>query len=311
MLLRNLLVIIAIFLPSLIIKAQGLDSLSSYAEAGLSTEDSLSIFKLIDSLLSLEASEPKSQLGVRLAYNSNMLSTGRTLGINQFGLNAGVSYYHKSGFFTDLSGFWSDSFDPSYYLTILSAGYMHTFSEKLSVITSFDHYSYTFPESTIPFSYSASLSGFVDLKPLVMRLDYIFYFGDYHVHRVMPSLGFNIEKKGLLKLDKVSINPIGMILLGNEHITEIIFPSTRQEWIVAFMNWRRGMPWYTIKTSNVFGIMNYSFLIPLQVNHRQWSFFLGYAYNIPKSLKGEIMTLDRSGFLTASIIRLIDFRPKK
>ena len=57
-----------------------------------------------------------SQLAVRLSYNSNVLSAGRTLGIENFGLAPGLSYYHKSGLYADVSGYWSKDFDPSYYL---------------------------------------------------------------------------------------------------------------------------------------------------------------------------------------------------
>ncbi|MEQ8425859.1 MAG: hypothetical protein RIA63_14170, partial [Cyclobacteriaceae bacterium] len=89
----------------------------------LSLEDSLSIFNLIDSLIQLETSS-KSQIAVRVGYNSNAASSGRTLGISQFGLSPGVSYYHKSGAYLDASGYWSTEYDPSYYLTILSAGYI-------------------------------------------------------------------------------------------------------------------------------------------------------------------------------------------
>src|SRR5688572_31714787 len=89
-----------------VLYAQDDTSLLSDVETDLTFEDSLSIFSLIDSLLQqgdLEA----SQLAVRLSYNSNVLSTGRTLGINNFGLAPGVSYYHKSGLYADLSGYWS------------------------------------------------------------------------------------------------------------------------------------------------------------------------------------------------------------
>ncbi len=61
--------------------AQDADSLLlSQVETELTFEDSLSIFNLIDSLLQ-QGDLGGSQLAVRLSYNSNVLSTGRTLGI--------------------------------------------------------------------------------------------------------------------------------------------------------------------------------------------------------------------------------------
>ena len=82
--------------------AQHPDSLLlSQTETELSFGDSLSIFYMIDSLLQ-QGDLNTSQLALRVSYNSNVLSTGRTLGIENFGLSPGVSYYHKSGLFADV-----------------------------------------------------------------------------------------------------------------------------------------------------------------------------------------------------------------
>src|SRR6187549_1691724 len=84
------------------ILAQDADSLA-IAEASniFSTDDSLSIFMLIDSLLAMEAATG-SQIAIRTSYNSNVLLAGRTLGIQNFGLAPGVSYYHKTGLYADV-----------------------------------------------------------------------------------------------------------------------------------------------------------------------------------------------------------------
>jgi hypothetical protein len=305
------LTVIFIWLPLLAAQAQGTDTITTLPKEVLTSEDSLSIFRLIDSLLSLDYPEPSSQLGLRLTYNSNMISAGRTLGISQFGLGTSVTYYHKTGLYADISGFWSDEFDPNYYLTILTAGFMYSFSKKISVIASYDHYAFNLPYDYIPYSNALTASSFFDLKPLFIRMDYAYYFGKQNVHRIMPSLGFTLEKKGLLKLNKVSINPMAMVLLGNESITEIVFPVTRQEWITALIRLRNGLPWYTLTTRNVFGVMNYSFMLPVNISHKSWNFFISYSYNIPKAFPGETLVLSKSGFLTASITRLLNLRPNK
>ena len=114
--------------------AQDLDStLLSHVETELSFADSLSIFNLIDSLLQ-HAETGGSQLALRLTYKSNVMSTGRRLGIQNFSLAPAVSYYHESGLYADLSGYWSKDFDPSYYLTIASIGYMRSFSDRFSLL---------------------------------------------------------------------------------------------------------------------------------------------------------------------------------
>ena len=92
------------------LQAQDADSLLARPDTLLSYTDSLTIFNLIDSLLMLEKLEPQSQLAVRLGYNSNVFSTGRTLGIEQFGLSPSISFYHKQGFYADITGYWSKDF---------------------------------------------------------------------------------------------------------------------------------------------------------------------------------------------------------
>jgi len=88
--------------PAYLSGAQNSDStLLSHVETELSFADLLSIFNLIDSLLQ-HAETGGSQLALRLTYNSNVMSTGRTLGIQNFGLAPGVSYeavenYRKYG----------------------------------------------------------------------------------------------------------------------------------------------------------------------------------------------------------------------
>src|SRR5688572_708531 len=79
---------------------QNAASFLSDQDSLLTYEDSLSIFSLIDSLLQLE-NESGSILSLRLGYNSNVLSTGRTLGIENFGLAPGISYYHRTGLYAD------------------------------------------------------------------------------------------------------------------------------------------------------------------------------------------------------------------
>src|SRR5690349_516475 len=90
------------------LNAQDADSLLT--KATLTSQDTLSIVDLIDSLLTLD-DELKSQLAVRVGYNSNVLEAGRTLGIENFGLSPAISYYHKSGLYADLTGYWSKDFD--------------------------------------------------------------------------------------------------------------------------------------------------------------------------------------------------------
>ncbi len=145
----------------------------SQVEDILSFEDSLSIFNLIDSLLQ-NAEVESSQFGIRLAYNSNVLSAGRTLGIENFGLSSGLSYYHKSGFYGDLSGFWSKDFDPKYYLTIASVGYMYSFPKVFSIMAGYDRYFYNMQseDEYIPYKNTLSVTPLFEVKPFMLAINY-------------------------------------------------------------------------------------------------------------------------------------------
>jgi hypothetical protein len=247
----------------------------------------------------LEDLEPRSQLAVRLGYNSNVLSAGRTLGIEQFGLSPSLSFYHKSGFYADVTGYWSKDFDPAYYLTVLSAGYMHTFSKYFSITGNYDRYFYNtdISDQYIDFTNTLGVTPYLDYKFLSFRLDYSFFFGNQTAHRLMPALGLNLVKRNFLKIQKISLLPSAYMLLGNEKSTELVFKKNGID--------------YTIVEKEVFGIMNYAFSFPVYVSHKNLSFYVGYTYSIPKKLANEITVPPESGYISAGITYYFDLRRHK
>ncbi|HEX6225393.1 MAG TPA: hypothetical protein VFZ52_13340 [Chryseolinea sp.] len=274
--------------------------------------DSLSIFYLIDSLLQ-QKDLNASQLALRLSYNSNVLSTGRTLGIENFGISPGVSYYHKSGLYADISAFWSRNFDPSYYLTVASVGWMHDFSKHISVMAGYDRYFYAMDgDGYIPYKNSLSVTPAFDFKPFGICATYSFYFGDAYAHRIMPGVYALLEKRNFLKLNRVAITPSFFVLMGNETITELeyVAPKTVAE---AIQNFRQFGTRYRLveHNSNVFGIMNYAITIPLNVSHKNWGFSFSYTYNIPKALPGEPLTISESSYLAGSLTYFLGFKRNK
>lgn len=300
-------------LPACLSSAQEADStLLSQVETELSFADSLSIFKLIDSLLQ-HAETGGSQLAVRLTYNSNVMSTGRTLGIQNFGLAPGVSYYHKSGLYADVSGYWSKDFDPSYYLSIASIGYMRSFSERFSLLAGYDRYFYRFEgDGYVPYSNALSVAPSFDFKQLSISASYSFYFGDSKAHRIMPGLNFMLEKKNVLRLDRVAINPGLFLLLGDATVTTLEY-SPPKSVAEAVENYRRYGSRFgiSIYDRNVFGIMNYAFSIPVTINHKNWGFAFSYTYNIPRALPGEALLISESSYLSGSITYFIAFKRNK
>ncbi len=298
--------ILIIVLAASSARAQDTD-LSLLSSDSLSSADSLSIFALVDSLIELQEAQG-SQLAVRLSYNSNVLSAGRTLGIANFGLAPSLSYFHKSGLYADVSAYWSKDFDPSYYLTIASVGYMKDFSKHVSVMAALDKYFYNLGEEAyIPFRQTVSITPVFDFKPVTFSVNYSFYFGDEYAHRLMPGISVTTGKHKLWKIDRVSLSPAFYALWGNSFYTTIedIPPSTFRERRQNILNY--GTPWRTVTTNHeVYGFMNYAVSIPLFISYKNWSFNISYIYNIPKTLPGEPDTLEKSSYVTGGILYLID-----
>jgi hypothetical protein len=277
----------------------------------LSSEDTLSIVSLIDSLLQLEE-DLGSQLTVRLGYNSNVLSAGRTLGIQNFGLAPALSYYHRSGLYADVTAYWSKDFDPAYYLTVAAAGYMTDISDHLSIMAEYDHYFYNTNSSYIPYQNTLAVTPTIEFKPISLAVNYSYYFGDQTAHRIMPGLTGTFSWKNVWILDRVAILPSAYLLWGNETITtiEYVEPRTLAERI---SNRRKyGTP-YSLQQidKEVYGIMNYMVTLPVTLTYRKWSLILTYAYNIPKALAGEPLTISESSYLSGSLTYFIDLKRRK
>lgn len=273
----------------------------------LIANDSLHFFSFMDSLINLPVPTLRSQMIARLGYNSNVVSASRTLGFNQFGLAPGLSYYHKTGLYADVTGYWSDEYDPSYYLSVASLGYMNSPTRWWSFMAEYSRYIYTdtSADQYIAYNNNLGVSNFFDVKPFTFRLDYQFYFGDKVAHRINPSLIINLEKTKWGKIDRISFYPTFSVLFGSEQITETI--PYAQTYLGIILRLRRGLPLYYEQTTTEFGVLNYSFVAPLAVTINDWTFIVSYTYNIPKALPGETLSLTDTGYLSASISRRIKF----
>jgi hypothetical protein len=297
--------LIALFLSaSSALQAQDADSLLLGDDLDfLLSSDSLSLFRLVDSLLNAEPPSMASQLATRLGYNSNVLAAGRTLGIENFGLSFGLSYYHKSGLFADVSGFGSKDFDPVYYLTIASIGYSHIFNKNFSFITSYDRYFYNTngDDLYIPYKNSFTFSPLLDIKFANVGIAYSYYFGDKNVHRITPTLGLTVQKRNVGPFTRIALLPSFVLLFGNETFTEseVLIPQTRRQALEYYKTYGKMFP--VIETTHTeFGLMNYSFTLPLSLSMRNLNFGITYVYNIPEALSGETLIYSESSFLSAN-----------
>lgn len=296
------------------IRAQDPDTLllppADSTELVLSLQDSLDILDLIDSMLLIGPITDHSMLAVRLGYNSNIVADNRSFNIDKFGLAPGVSYYHKSGAYADLTTYWSKEYDPSFYLTVTSAGYMHQFGKWYTLLTEYSHYFYSeSADSTlsVPYTNNLAMTNFFEWRKVVFRLDYYFYFGDKTAHRIQPGIGMNFVKRKWLGFDRVSFYPMVNVLFGSEQTTTYEVAPNVLLRLLYNRTHSPKLPLYYENTITEFGVMNYSFTAPIYFTRKNWNFMLGYTYNIPKSLPNEELSLQNSGYLSFTITRFFDF----
>lgn len=310
--------------------------------------DSLDIFDLIDSLLFTDYRY--SQLSIRAGYTSDITYAGRNFGFDQFGFNGGIAYYHKTGLFADVSGYWNSSLNPSYNPTITSLGYMGTLTQKWTYTISYDHFFYNMPASEESFVYypltnGTNISTYHELGKVTAALDYSFLFGDETAHRLRFGLMYTFVKSNWGFVDRFVFIPSASALLGNATVYKLnpVYPEwniqtryeIRQLMIEDFSQiyvrylWRNDrekyleleqktyekykddLTYYEYAEENKFGIMNYSLSAPCYFYINNFTVALSYFYNIPVPLPGEEIELENNSYLGASLIYNIPFRKKK
>ena len=263
--------------------------------------DSLSIFSMIDSLLNAPA-KLQSSLVLRAGFNSNIVSAGRTIGVNQYGATAGASFYHKSGVYGDVTAYWSESYDPALYLTIASLGYFKGIGDHYSFMVSYDRLFYNNQDINVenPLTNMLGVANFVDFKPFTFRLDYSFYFGDEQAHRLSPALVLNLRKYNFIGLDRISFTPMFQMLYGNSTITSVqLAPGST-------VRLRRRLPQVQQVDEDVFGLMNYAATVPLRITKKNWSLVASYTYNWPVALAGETPP-PNNNFFSITVSKTINF----
>ena len=323
--------------------AQSTDSVLFTAEeeallAELEAMDSLSLFALIDNLLSYEP--VRSTVNVRVGYNGQVTTAGRDLGVNQYGLSPGASYYHKSGLYADLTAYWNSELDPKYHLTVATLGYLGIINSAWSYNISYDHSFFNGVESSITNSFSGGLSW--TKKHISTNINYSYWFGKETAHRLIPSVsGYFTIRPGGSFISRIVIMPTASVMLGNQSILNIRFNDnervkrtvalasldesrirqlvdrgilTRQQALAVFVlknpeNFNLSQQQYdriydflyTEETTEAFGLMNYYFTMPVNVYINQFSLMLSYTYNIPVALPGETIDLQNTGYLSVGI----------
>jgi len=193
-----------------------------------------------------------------MSYNSNVLSAGRNYGINQKSFSPGISYYHKSGLYTDYSGYWNSSTTPNYNLSIFTLGYLIAIGKHWILSGNYERWWYhQDPSSTLNNSLGSTFT--FSTKYWYTTLDYSYFFGKDNAHRVIGSVTGKINLGKWWKFTSIRLLPSATTFFGNSYITMRFSPSTKE---LA----REGLGIYNdLKTSPVF--RNY---IKNTVNTEDW-----------------------------------------
>lgn len=298
-------------------------------DSALSSADSLSIFRILDSLITaLDEEGTNAQLVLRTGYNSNDAGQGSAFQLNQYGLSLGASYYHPSGLFADVAGYYSNTYEPQYYLTMLTGGYSYSGTKKFSFNLEYRKSFYHFdPEDFSPFPrlptsfitnfssgvYSNNLMSTVyfEHKVINIRVDYSFLF-DWDmapIHRMAPTASINFEKRGWLKTQKVSVFPSLSWLYGNGAVPT--YQPLFDNRLEALFRIRNGLPLFEQVDAYKWGHLNLAVSIPVSVAWKKWSVMASYTYNWPKALPGETYILESGGYITCSLLHYIDLKRKR
>ena len=303
------------FMISVPLRAQELDNydslLATYAKL-----DSLLLYELENdssSLLSIledimNEDYLKSQLMLRAGYTSNITNAGRNFGIQQYGLNAGIAFYHKSGLFADVSGYFNSDQDPKYNTTITSVGYMGLFGPKWNYFLSYDHFFYEEPQDSdylisYPLTNSLNASTNFLISGFNFGVDYAFLFGDETAHRSRLNLSYYLSFKNVGFIDRINFNPNLSMLTGNANVTSLVFSQEiakeNSRELIEKIGWHQFKYLYNNdrellktllseeQTNNTFGIMNYSIFVPVSFNIKKTTLLLNYSLNFPVALPGE------------------------
>ncbi|WP_258105119.1 hypothetical protein [Marinoscillum sp. MHG1-6] len=182
--------------------------------------DSLFIFSMIDSILNTQPVK-YSEWYIRAGYNSNFLSAGRNYGIKQHSISPAISYYHKSGVFADMSGYWNSGFDPKYNLTIASVGYMGLLGKKWSYTGSYDRWFYNSNTTSNRLNNNLSLSSAFSTKVFYTSFDYTMLFSDSDfAQRIIGTISGNLKIRRSKFFDKIQFSPSISSIYGNNQVIQ-------------------------------------------------------------------------------------------
>jgi hypothetical protein len=183
------------------------------------------LFKLADSILALDSAKI-STLNIRSGYVSRVVSSGRTFGFNQFGFVPAATFYHHTGFYGGVTGYFSSEFEPKYYLTDISAGYTKMLGKKVSVSVAHDFLLYNDTLESHYFNKSAQVTAYYQRKFADIGLDYTFLYGSENAHRITGSVNGKLRFNTHGFINRIAILPAFSVQYGTGNVLYVRQPRT-------------------------------------------------------------------------------------
>ncbi|MBL6447001.1 hypothetical protein JMN32_11820 [Fulvivirga sp. 29W222] len=183
------------------------------------------LFNLVDSLLTLDSAK-YSSLNLRLGYVSNIVSAGRNFGFDQYGFSPGIAYYHHSGIFTGITGYFSNEYNPGYYLNTFNFGYIHTLGEKWVLSVAHDFYLFNDSIEYHSFDKVAQASIYFQKKWADVGADYALLYGNDKAHRLTVRANGRLKIKTLGFINSITFMPGASFQWGNANVFYLRQPRT-------------------------------------------------------------------------------------
>ncbi|MGJ3234865.1 hypothetical protein [Marivirga sp.] len=197
---------------------QALDSIFMELEGLFGQEDSTAdLIRMVDSMLLQKEISYHAVMG-RIAYLGEITTAGRESEVPQFGLSTGVSYFHPTGFFADVSGLYNSGYEPKYFLTTLSAGYFKTFFNHWNFSASHDFYIYNDTLNNQPFNKAVNISNYFSPKYFDVGIDYSLLYGNSIAHRINGTFSLNYKWRFDGFVSGIRVFPGASIQFGNSEV---------------------------------------------------------------------------------------------
>ena len=229
-----------------------------------------------------------------LSFNSNTFFSGREFGIDQFNIVPQLSYYHRSGFITSVSGIYYETFDPNWDFTNLSLGFYNTLGKQKTLHYYGGYTRYFYSEENGTFTNSIDLSGGIRNKKRTLgtKLAATYLFGNdqsiqlvsgtYAALTLKRHSDFTIKFRPQLTfvIAEQTIALEQLVIVGDSMSIEIV-------------------------QNEVFDLLNTRISVPVNFTTRSWDVQVGYHLNLPNPVATE-SKLNSTSYFSISLGYLLN-----